>query len=119
MLFAVVNEMHFNEMIERAAQKENQDCLILSDEEALWAALQEESPDVIFMDLSISSVDMPSLIEKLKQNPSTKAIPIVAFTQSVRADLMQDAKELRADRVLPKAAFREQLTGFIRHYCKK
>ena len=34
------------------------------------------------------------------------------------ADLLQDAKEMGADLVLPKSAFREQLPGLIRHYDK-
>ena len=119
MIFAILNEMVFKEMIERAAMEEQTDSLVLVEEETLIAALQEETPSVLFIDIGLSSLDGPSLIQKLKQNPSTRTLPIVAFGNSLRADLLQDAKEMGADLVLPKSAFREQLPEIIRHYDKQ
>lgn len=116
MIFAVVDDILFQEMIEKFAEKEGVDCLALCEETALWAALQEGTPEVLLIDIGIYALDGPSLIQKLKQNPSTRAIPIVAFGTSLRADLLQDARESGADKVLAKSAFREQLTGLIRHY---
>jgi CheY-like chemotaxis protein len=118
MIMAVVNEILSKEMIEETAEMEQRDCLVLGEEDALLAAIQEETPEVLFLEIGLSSLDGAALIEKLKQNPSTRQIPIVAFGNSLRADLLQDAKELGADLVLPKAAFREQLLGLIRHYSK-
>ena len=118
MIIAMINEVLFKEMIEKAALEEQTDCLILIEEETLMAAFQEGTPSVLFVDIGLSSLDGPSLIQRLKQNSSTRRIPIVAFGNSLRADLMQDAKEMGADLVLPKSAFREQLPGLIRHYDK-
>jgi CheY-like chemotaxis protein len=117
-IIAVVNEILFQQVIEQAAQDEKKDCLVITEEEALLAALQEDTPEVIVIDLGISSLDGPSFIQKLKQNPSTRGIPIVAFGNQIRADLLQDAKEMGAELTLPKSAFREQVTGIIRHYCR-
>lgn len=116
MILAIVNEEIFKETIEKAAQGKSKDSLILAEEETLWAALQEGTPDVIFLEVGISTLDGPELIQKLKRNPSTQKIPLVVFGNSLRADLLQDAKELGADLVLPKAAFREQLSELLRHY---
>jgi CheY-like chemotaxis protein len=119
MIFAVLNDLVFQELIERAALTAQTDCLVLADEETLLAALQEDHPEVLFVDMGIATLDGPSLIEKLKQNPSTRSIPIVAFGNSLRADLLQDAKEMGADLVLPKSAFQQQLPEMISHYLKK
>lgn len=118
MIFALVGDSLFKEAIDKAAEAEDADCLVLSDEETLQAALQKATPDVILMDIGLSTLDGPSLVQKLKQNPSTRAIPIIIFGNQIRADLMQDAQEAGADLVLPKSAFREQLPGIIRHYVK-
>ncbi len=118
MIIAMVQEALSREMIEKAAESESVECLCLSEEETLLAALQEGNPGVIFIEIGLVSLDGPSLVQKLKQNPSTRKIPIVAFGNSLRADLLQDAKELGADLALPKSAFREQLPGLVRHYSK-
>ena len=119
MIFAVLNEIVFQEMIEQAAAEEKADCLFISEEETLFASFQEVTPEVVLMDLGLSTLDAPALIQKLKQNPATRSISIVAFGNSLRADLMQDAKEMGADLVLPKAAFRDKLPELIRHYDKQ
>src|ERR1700690_533444 len=103
MIIAMVSEMLFGEMIQKAAAEEQADCLVLAEEETLLAAFQEGTPSVLFMDIGLSSLDGPSLIQRLKQNLSTRKIPIVVFGNSLRADLMQDAKEMGAELVLPKA----------------
>ncbi len=119
MIYALVQETHFREMIEQTTQREGQKCLVLDGEETLEAALQEETPKVLLMDICISSLDGPSFVEKFKQNPSTRDVPLVVFGGSVRADLLEDARELGADQVLPKSAFREQLAEIIRRYSKR
>ena len=118
MIIAIVNDSSFKSMLEKTAGGEGVDCLVVTEEETLWAALPEATPDVLFLDIGLSTLDGASLIQKLKQNPSTKGIPIVAFGTSLRADLLQDAKEMGADKVLTKSAFREQLTGLIRYFSK-
>ena len=119
MILALTGDDNCREMIEQAVQGESGECLVLGEEDTLLAALQESTPDALFLDASCSAADVPGFIQKLKQNPATRKIPIVAFGNSLRADLLQDARELGADLVLPKAAFREQLQGLIRHYSKR
>ncbi|HUO58120.1 MAG TPA: hypothetical protein VMV05_08080 [bacterium] len=116
MILALVGETLFKDLIEQAAEAEEKDCLVLADEETLLAALQEETPRAIFMEVDILGQDASELIQKLRQNPATRRIPIVAFGNSLRADLLQDAKEAGADLGLPKSAFREQLPELFRHY---
>ena len=119
MILAVTTDAVFGELIEKAVREKQAPGLVLTDEEAFGAALQEDTPAVVFVDVGSLALDAPALIQKLKQNPSTRSIPIVAFGNSLRADLLQDAKEMGADLVLPKSAFQQQLPEMISHYLKK
>jgi CheY-like chemotaxis protein len=118
MIIAIVNDVFFREMIQQEARNESKACLCLAEEEPLLSALQETTPEVFFLEIGFSAFDGAEIIQRLKRNPSTRKIPIVAFGNGLRADLLQDAKEAGADLVLVKAAFREQLPQIIRHYDK-
>ena len=119
MILAIVEDSFFQKLIEKSARQEGERCLILKEEDEVETALRKEIPKVILMDVGVSSIDMPSLIEKLKQNSATRAIALVVFGSSIRGDLMQDARELGADQVLHKASFKQQLPEIIRRYQKK
>ena len=119
MIFALVEDPQFAKLIGDSADQENEDCLILKTEEELEEALVQETPKVFIIDMGVSLVDAPTLIEKLKLNPATRTIPIVVYGNSLRADLMQDARELGVDLALPKASFKQQLPEIIRCYQKQ
>ena len=116
MLIALVGDTNSREWLEKVSRAEKKECLVLGDEETLWAALQEATPEALLVEIGVLDLDGAEIIQKLKRNLSTQKMPIVAFGNSLRADLLQDAKEAGADLVLPKAAFREQLPGLFRHY---
>jgi len=118
LIFVLVSEALFRKAIEQAAQSEERDFLFLDDEEALMTALKKETADAFFLEIGSSIPDGVEVIQKLNRTPATQKIPIVAFGNSLRADLLQDAREAGADLVLPKAAFREKLPELMRHYSK-
>jgi CheY-like chemotaxis protein len=118
LILVLTADSALQDQIERAAEAERKETLFLADEDAAWAALQETTPELLLVDLAIASLDAPSVIERLKHNPATAKIPLVAFGNSLRADLLQDAKEAGADQALPRAAFNQQLPELIRHYSK-
>jgi len=118
LILVVASEANVGEEVEKAAQTEGTDCLILCEEAPIQAALQETTPEAIFIDLSTFTLDAPAIIQDLKGNTATRKIPIVAFANQIRADLLQDAKEAGADLILPRSAFNQQLPELIRHYRK-
>lgn len=116
MVLAVLQDPVFRGLIEIAARDESMSVTFLDDEPALQTFLQKEKPQVILFDVSIPTLDGPTFIESFKQDPATKTIPLVVFGSSIRADLIQDAKELGVILALPKSAFREQLKSILRRY---
>lgn len=116
MILALVGETAVQEMIEEAARKADVEVLVLPGEEPFLAALQEAVPDAVFVDVGAFGLDGFEVVQKLKRNPATRVLPVVVFGNTLRADLMQDAREAGADLVLPKAAFREQLPDLLRRF---
>jgi CheY-like chemotaxis protein len=119
LILAIVEDLFFEKLIAECASREGERCLFFKEESAVEAALAQETPKVLLLDVGSSTVDIPSFIEKLKRNPATRPIALVVFGSSIRGDLMQDARELGADQVLPKASFKQQLPELIRRYQKK
>jgi CheY-like chemotaxis protein len=119
LILALVEDASFQKMIQDAARHEGENCLVVKEEASFDDVLRQEKPKVILMDVGVFMVDVPSLIEKLKFNQNTRDISLVVFGSSIRGDLMQDARELGADQVLPKASFKHQLPEIIRRYQKK
>jgi CheY-like chemotaxis protein len=118
LILVLSGESLFQGALERAAREASAEILVLGEEDPFWAALQEGTPDAVFVQAGFSSFDAGEIVQKLKANPSTRRIPVVVYGDSLRADLLQDAQEAGADLVLPKAAFREQLSQLVRHYDK-
>jgi PleD family two-component response regulator len=118
LIVVLAGETLFQKTLEEAAEAVSAELLVLSEEEPFWAALQEATPEAVFVETGFSALDAGEIIQKLKSNPSTRRIPVVAFGDSLRADLLQDAKEAGADLTLARAAFRDQLSQLLRHYDK-
>ena len=77
MILALVDDLFFRNLIEESARKEGERCLVLKEEAEIEEALRKEIPKVLLMDVGVSNVDVPSLIEKLKQNAATRTISLV------------------------------------------
>jgi len=84
----------------RLKQKNYQVLIAKNGEEGLRLA-EEEQPDLIFMDMILPGMHGLEATIKLKQNPETKDIPVVALT-------VMDSSEFVA------TCFKEGVTAFIR-----
>jgi CheY-like chemotaxis protein len=118
LIFVVVEDRAFIAMIDQAAKAEGAMHRYFQNEDSLLKAFGEELPKLFLLDITVTCLDGPTVVEKLKQSSLTRKVPLIVFGGSIRADLMQDARESGADKVLPKASFRQQLPELIRHYVK-
>jgi CheY-like chemotaxis protein len=76
-------------------------------------------PDVILMDLSLPELDGWEATRKLKGDPRTEHIPIVALTGHALADHSRDAKDAGCDLFLTKPCLPEVLVLEIRRILDK
>jgi CheY-like chemotaxis protein len=66
------------------------------------AAIREDRPTIILLDLSLPGTDGLTLARKLKADPATRDILIVAMTSYPEKFSMTDALEAGCDAFLPK-----------------
>jgi CheY-like chemotaxis protein len=73
------NEMN-RDMISRRLSKRGYEVLLAEDGEQGLAAARKERPDVILMDMSLPVLDGWEAVRRLKADPETRAIPVIALT---------------------------------------
>jgi two-component system cell cycle response regulator DivK len=78
------NEMNRDMLSRRLIKKGYEVVMALDGEQALEMA-QAEAPDLILMDISLPGLDGWEVTRRLKANPETKAIPIIALTAHAMA----------------------------------
>jgi two-component system cell cycle response regulator DivK len=87
------NEMN-RDMLSRRLQRKGYSVLIAVDGEQGLATAYSEMPDLILMDISLPFIDGYEVTRRLKANPRTKSIPVIALT--AHALLTDRDKALRA-----------------------
>jgi two-component system, cell cycle response regulator DivK len=73
------NEMN-RDMLSRRLQRKGYSVLIAVDGEQWLATAYSEMPDLILMDISLPFIDGYEVTRRLKANPRTKHIPVIALT---------------------------------------
>jgi CheY-like chemotaxis protein len=73
------NEMN-RDMLSRRLQRKGYSVLIAVDGEQGLATAYSEMPDLILMDISLPFIDGYEVTRRLKANPRTKHIPVIALT---------------------------------------
>jgi CheY-like chemotaxis protein len=87
------NEMN-RDMLSRRLQRKGYTVLIAVDGEQGLATAYSEMPDLILMDISLPFIDGYEVTRRLKANPRTRHIPVIALT--AHALLTDREKALRA-----------------------
>ena len=75
-------------------------------------------PDVILMDLSLPIMDGWEATRRLKADPRTKGIPVIALTGHTLAGHSQGAQEAGCDAFLAKPCMPEDLLARVRQFVK-
>ncbi len=73
-------------------------------------------PDVIFMDLKMPDLDGLSATRRLREDPATATIPVIAVTASAFGDARQAAREAGCTGYLPKPVRAEQLFAALQEH---
>jgi CheY-like chemotaxis protein len=75
-----------------------------TDGEAALAAVAAEAPAIILMDISIPKIDGWEVTRRLKADPATAGIPIIALTAHALASDQAMAREVGCDGYIAKPA---------------
>ena len=89
MIYCVEDERNIRELLIYTLETTGFKAKGFSEAKELWAALKEDLPELILLDIMLSGEDGYEILEKLKSSPSTKDIPVIMVT----------AKEAEFDKV--------------------
>lgn len=75
--------------------------------------VKQQRPDIVFMDHQMPEMDGLETTERLKQDPSTTAIPVVMCTSTDDAEFLRRVDEVGAMGILPKPPSADGLRGVL------
>src|SRR3982074_2999851 len=85
------------DMLSRRLQRKGYEVVIAVDGGEGVAMAHSEAPDLILMDMSLPVLDGWEATRRLKADPATRAIPVIALTAHAMADDRQKALEAGCD----------------------
>src|SRR6185437_17182491 len=69
------------------------------------AELQDNTVDLILLDLMMPKKDGGALLEQLRADPGWRALPVILLTGVIEGSLLDRARELRVEHILYKSRF--------------
>lgn len=79
----------------------------------LLAAVRETVPRLVVVDLDSRGGDPVAAIARLKTEPATAGIPVLAYASHVREDVMAAARAAGAERVVARGVFARDLAALL------
>jgi CheY-like chemotaxis protein len=106
------NEMN-RDMLTRRLERKGFEIVIAIDGQAGVNMASSSNPDIILMDLSLPVMDGWEATRRIKANPATQSIPVIALTAHAMAGDEQKAREAGCDDYDTKPIDLKRLLGKI------
>ncbi|WP_137043714.1 response regulator [Pseudolabrys sp. FHR47] len=106
------NEMNRDMLSRRLARNGYEVVMAVDGQQAITMA-GSESPDIILMDMSLPVIDGWEATRRVKADPSTKAIPVIALTAHAMAEDEKKARDAGCDDFDTKPVDIQRLVGKI------
>lgn len=110
---AYVEDVFYTAKIRQVARAQSRDVRFVRDLQALERRLAGPAPGLVIMDLTAESLRPLEMLRRIKEHPEWRTARIVAYASHDRAELMEEANQLGAERVLPKTGFAQQLIEIL------
>lgn len=112
-VIAVVDDMFFVSKIRATGKALGMIVRFPRTLDAFWDTVNDETPNLILVDLHNEKVDSIALANELKTSETFKAIPLFGFFSHVQVDLQRRATEAGYDQVLPRSLFARDLAHIL------
>lgn len=114
-ILLVDDEEDVRGLVELMLAREDFDLLAARSGNAALRIVQEESIDVILLDLRMPGMSGQDLLKILKKMPSTRSIPVVVLTALEDKETMEECLELGADGYVQKPFAKKILVRTLRN----
>src|SRR5215471_4974563 len=112
-VIAVVDDLFFASKIRGTAEAIGVAVSFPRHADGVSEALQTSSPKVIICDLHSTKLDLFELAKRLKENSTTREIPLVGFFSHVQTELQLAAQQAGFDHVMPRSLFTRNLAAIL------
>jgi CheY-like chemotaxis protein len=112
-ILAAVDDMFFTAKIRATAEALGVVIKFHRRLDGLIAAVAEQAPDLILVDLHNQKVDAETLARTLKGNDATRTIPLLGFFSHLQTDLQRAALAAGFDQVIPRSVFARDLANIL------
>ena len=112
-ILAAVDDMFFAAKIRATAEALGVSIKFHRKLEGLLSAAEEQTPDLILVDLHNEKLNPIDLARELKSHDSLQAIPLLGFFSHVQTDLQRAALEAGYDQVIPRSVFSRDLAQIL------
>ncbi|PTN10545.1 ATP-binding protein [Mangrovibacterium marinum] len=112
----IVDDVNFNILVlKRIIEFEHVTFLEATSGEQALEIMNEDQPDLVFMDIRMPGLNGYNVTEIIKENPRFKNIPVVAFTASTLAE-DQERIDATFDAFLQKPVFKKEVMAVLKRF---
>lgn len=79
-IFCVEDDLNIRELVVYALKSRGYDAEGFKDAKDFFARLAEEQPDLVLLDIMLPDEDGLSILKKIRNNPTTKYLPVIMLT---------------------------------------
>ena len=112
-IVALVRDLFFAIRIKETLEARGYAVEVVKSAAAIDAALAAPGPALVILDLNFRAIDPPATIARLKADPATSALPILAFGSHLDHAARDAAKSAGADRVVANSKLAEDLPALV------
>lgn len=110
-IVALTADMIFASRIRGAATAANTEVVLARDAGDFLTKIGEMKPRLAILDLDRRGLDVGAVVREVK---ATSETPLLAYVSHVREDLIAEAREAGADRVMARGAFANQMAELLK-----
>lgn len=112
----LLNDLMFRVKVESSAKQAGYETRFASSGSDLETKIQSQRPDLIIIDLNYQGASPLDVIDQLKGNDQTKAIPVLGYVSHVQADLKDEAIRKGCDRVIARSVLSDRLPEILAEF---
>jgi CheY-like chemotaxis protein len=112
----LLNDLMFRVKIEGAMKQAGYGVSFTASPEDLRSAIGEHNPNLVIIDLNFTAASPINLIEQLKANPKTSAVPLLGYVSHVQTDLKDAALQKGCDRVVARSVLSDRLAQLLAEF---
>ncbi|MFA6416482.1 MAG: response regulator [Candidatus Paceibacterota bacterium] len=104
-VFIVEDDEFLRSLTVKRLEKEGYGVAVSPDGEGAMDGILKEKPDIILLDLLLPGLNGYEVLQKIRDNDSTKALPVIVFSNLGQREDIEKAKAIGVSDFLIKANF--------------